>query len=359
MSRLPYCSCMPLALAAILLCDFSAFAQGTPAKIDTVDTVRLNAVFYPSPKKNSPTVIMLHPIGEGKSIKLQGWKTLAETLQKNNYSVLMFDFRGHGDSTAIDDTKEFFKYPANRNVKPKEKETIEYRDYKANASAYLPILVNDIAAVKAYLDRKNDAGECNTSNTIVIGAESGGTLGAIWINSEGYRHKYIPPMMLGQQPTIEKRPEGKDIIAAVFLTPDAKLGSMRTVKLASVLNVASKTNAMPALFFFGKDDTAGSTLSKELEKTLKVKGSPKHDFIGAVDLDTKLRGASLLQDSLDTEKLMLTYLDNVVAKRGNEWGERDAQNSLYVWKFGAKTVPAKSQKGSKTLVFDDYYKFAQ
>src|ERR1019366_6056377 len=128
-----------------------------PARIVTVDGVKLNAVFYPSPKKNSPTVIMLHPIGDGKNIKMPGWKSLATTLQTAGYAVMMFDFRGHGDSTTIDDTQVFLNYPANRNnVKLKEKDTIVFKDYKNSTSAYLPVLINDIAAVKAYLDRKND-----------------------------------------------------------------------------------------------------------------------------------------------------------------------------------------------------------
>ena len=44
------------------------------------------------------------------------WENLAETLQKEKYSVIMFDFRGHGESTTIDDPNPkgaFWSIPIN------------------------------------------------------------------------------------------------------------------------------------------------------------------------------------------------------------------------------------------------------
>src|SRR5207237_450519 len=47
-------------------------AQSEPVNIITADGVKLKAVFYPAmmngaPTKGAPTVILLHPIGDGKS----------------------------------------------------------------------------------------------------------------------------------------------------------------------------------------------------------------------------------------------------------------------------------------------------
>ena len=47
---------------------------------------------------------------------------------------------------------------------------------------------NDGAAAKAYLD---DA-DCNSSNLTLIGAKDGGTIGAIWLNAEFHRFRYVP-----------------------------------------------------------------------------------------------------------------------------------------------------------------------
>ena len=359
MSRLPYKVIMllsaGLSLAGAVLGDNTVQAQ-EPVKITTVDGIRINAVFYPSAKKGAPTVIMLHPIGEGKSIKLPGWKTLAESLQKNDYSVLMFDFRGHGESTAIDDMKDFLSYPINR-FPLKEKETIDYKDYKAKAASYLPVLTNDIAAVRSFLERRNDMGACNTSSIIVIGADNGATLGAIWINSEWYRHKLMFDMFKGLQP--EKRPEGKDIIAAIFLTPQSKLGT-RSVVLGNVLKIPCKDNAMATLLVCGKEDAEGKNFAKKLESALKPKtASKKHDFIGTVELDTNLTGVKLLQEGLKTDELIATYLEKVVKDRGNEWTDRDSKGSLSIWRLSTgKMVPAR-RKGEANILFDDYNKFAQ
>ena len=127
-------------------------------------------------------------------MKVPEWKNLALSLQKAGYSVLMFDFRGHGDSTEIASPKDFWNAKANAaNVRSKSKDEIDVKDYIKQGSAYLPVLVNDIAAARAYLDRRNDnSKDCNTSSIIVIGADTGATLGAIWMNAEGYRYKYTP-----------------------------------------------------------------------------------------------------------------------------------------------------------------------
>src|SRR5262249_21373057 len=68
------------------------------AKFFTADHVELMGRFYPSFKgKKAPSVICLHKIGSDSS--KDGWDKLAESLQKKGYAVLVFDFRGHGDST--------------------------------------------------------------------------------------------------------------------------------------------------------------------------------------------------------------------------------------------------------------------
>ena len=204
MSRLS-CAAFPPLVTMLLLA--SVFSGETPAQglaepelvnITTADGVKLKGAFYKSAKMTAaPTVIMLHPIGDGKSMQTKEWKSLAEALQKANYSVMMFDFRGHGDSTTIDKQNLFWAMQANvTNVKTKNKAEIEVKDYIKQGGAYLPVLVNDIAAVRAYLDSRNDdIKDCNTSSIIVIGADAGATLGALWINSEWYRYKFTPDKM--------------------------------------------------------------------------------------------------------------------------------------------------------------------
>jgi hypothetical protein len=327
--------------------------------ITTADGVKLKAVFYPSDAKGAPTVIMLHSIGDGKSMKAPEWKSLAESLQRAGYAVMMFDFRGHGDSTSIDDQKLFWTKQVNViNVKTKEKDTIEVKDYIKSGNAYLPVLVNDIAAVRAYLDRRNDdTKDCNTSSLIVIGADAGATLGAVWINAESYRFKFTPNPMFPSSikaGAIANTAEGNDIIAAVFLTIQPSL-EKRTVSVAGLLKNACKDRGMAATFFCGKDDAKSRSFAKTLEENLKMK-TKKHEFIGMVELNTALTGMKLLQKGLGTDAAIVKYLDGVVEERKNERVDRDFANTFYVWRIGPGFA-AKNRKTEKNLNFDDYNKF--
>ena len=59
---------------------------------------------------------------------------------------------------------------------PNSKKLVEFKDFKTNAG-YFPYLINDIAAAKVFLDRKNDEGKCNTHHLVLVG-ETGAALGA-------------------------------------------------------------------------------------------------------------------------------------------------------------------------------------
>ena len=189
-------------------------------KFETFDSVELQGSYWASTKgKKAPCAILLHKFG-GKSHE-DGWDDLAEGLQKLGFAVLSFDFRGHGDSTNVGD--DFWKNPINqrfiRNYKPgslKQPTSISQGDFN---SMYIPYLVNDIAAARAFLERKNDNGECNVGNTVLIGAEEGATLGLLWLTFETYRHQVIFPP---GRPS--SKPESKDIAACVWLSMNKTMG---------------------------------------------------------------------------------------------------------------------------------------
>lgn len=341
----------------------SLSAQGTDANIEpvnvvTVDGVKLRGSFYPSAKKNAAVVMMLHPIGEGKSSRVQDWKVLAETLQKKGLSVVTFDFRGHGESTSIEVPDDFWQVPVNKlNVKAKDRTVIEVKDF-IKSPAYMPVLVNDIAAIRAFLDRKNDDGTCNSSNILVLGAESGGTLGSIWVNSEWNRYKLTPPAMFGKLPIVDKRSEGHDIIGMAFLTIQPTIGS-RSFSVSSILKKACLDQATAAVFFCGDKDTKMRDFAKTVEKSIKLKKSKKHEYIGVTELGTNLAGLKLLKTE-ELDKSIAAYFEGVVSERGNEWVRRDFQDTLYVWRDAfQKPLPAKNKKGEKNLLFNSYELYAK
>ena len=332
--------------------------KGERVRFSTVDGVELVGNFYAGNKRNAPTIMMLHALGEDSRKK--NWVSLAETLNDKGYSVLTFDFRGHNQSQTIDPTL-FWKYPRNASsIKgaPK-KETLEFKDIVDKS--YYPIFVNDIAAAKAFLDNRNDTGVCNTSSFMVLGAETGATLGALWLNSEWYRHAYTPanPLM-GVAAKIAPTPEGKDTIAGIWLSPSSSLGG-RTVTLSNLLDRPGRMYATPMAFIYSEDDAKGKAIAKACES--KFKGAKKKDdkyrFTMAVPIPGggKLGGAALLQKSLETEEDIVTYVQGVSEAKGNEWGEKDFRKSQYIWNTGTAQPVIAKPTGEKLLNFNTYESF--
>jgi alpha-beta hydrolase superfamily lysophospholipase len=171
-----------------------ARAQSNTEKVrfETADQVTLRGTFYPSNRgTKAACALLLHQLG-GNS-RQEGWDDLAKKLQQKGFAVLGFDFRGHGDSVDVN-PDGFWKVPANRTLKnfrpTKPGDKISYRDF-TTLQNYL-MLVNDITAAKRFLDSKNDSQDCNAANVVVIGAESGATLGALWVATEWQRRQVNP-----------------------------------------------------------------------------------------------------------------------------------------------------------------------
>jgi len=350
---------MALLTLAIICSDGPARAQGTkdgakgePVKITTVDGVDLHGMFFPSSKKDAPTVILLHTLGENGHNK--NYLSFAEGMQ-GDYSVMTFDFRGHGKSKDIDPAI-FRKFPQNQRIGNGKKTTIEFTEF---GKEYYPVLCNDIAAVKAFLDRKNDTGACNTSSTILVGAETGATLGAIWLNAQWSLYRLVPNAIAGLAPQIAKDSEGKDVIACVWLSISPKLGS-HDITLSRALAVPVKLNGTATVFIYGDQDSEGKSRALALEKALKDTKDPKHRYIAsyAVDGNTKLKGMKLLSPELKTKKEIALYLDEVVSKKGAESIKRDFRTTDFVWRAGGVPAPAKTRAiDMNNFLFETYAQF--
>lgn len=325
------CTCGLVALLAWTLLPYAGQAQQSqgamPEKVrfETFDRADLQGSFYAGPRGNkSPCVLLLHPIGG--SSQQEGWNDLSKELQQKGFAVLSFDFRGHGSSTTVDPT--FWSLDAGnrtlRSFKPeKVKTTIGYKDF-TSLSNYAT-LVNDIAAAKRFLDRKNDSGECNSANLILIGAESGATLGALWIATEWKRTR-----MTSITAATQGQVEGKDITGAVWLSISSTLGN-HSVRVGDWLRSPVREN-VPMFFLYGDGDTRSATLAKHLcDNVLKANRSKdvKHSTHKAL-AGTKLAGRELLgKRSLGTEELIVKYLDKVLEDRpSNAYIRREVDKTL-------------------------------
>src|SRR5207302_6723078 len=102
--------------------------------------------------------------------------------------------------------------------------------------------------------------DCNISNLILIGAEDGATLGALWLATESRRYRLIPNPQFPAMPKLNTKPEGKDVVACVWLSlsntidPERARTNVSTV-LPIWLQDAARVQKLPMAFFFGKADT--------------------------------------------------------------------------------------------------------
>jgi pimeloyl-ACP methyl ester carboxylesterase len=306
-------------------------------KFNSYDGVELSGTFYPKPtggKDKDACVLLLHNFDriKGGSSHQDGWDRLAEELQREGFAVLSFDFRGFGESKTV--SREMFwdrtKSPQNRILRGAARmaETIDFKEFPAG---YYPYLVNDIAAAKAYLDRKNDAREVNTSNLILVGAGEGANLGSLWLAGDCKLKRargYLPDGRLDLD-----EPECRDVACALWLSINPRLAGMAT-PVTSWLREAGGEYRIPIGFLYGADDREGRDLANSYVSSIHAANRRgKQDFTAAAEVrDTKLRGSQLLTKSLKTEQMIKDYLERVMEKRGaREARSRDPQKTTFVW----------------------------
>lgn len=308
-----------LGLSFLLFPQAGQAAKPQKVRFDTYDGVEIHGSFYPSNAGGTaPCVLMLHQIGGNR--EQAGWDDLAQKLQ-DKYSVLIFDFRGHGDSTDV--TADFWKNRQNLGLKGANpnKKTISFKDFP---TSYYPYLVNDISAARMYLDRQNNAGNCNSSNIILIGAQDGAALGCLWMASEWTRRE-LNPLGVGIGVGVGvaaggAQMAGRDIASAIWLSMIPKVGG-RAFPIASwfIQQTPQVREKIPMYFLYGDLDTPAKDASQLLAKQLtQGKLSKVGKLTGAkAILKTKLTGPQLLgKKELDTEMYIIKYLDKVLDERG-------------------------------------------
>jgi alpha-beta hydrolase superfamily lysophospholipase len=336
------------ALALAVLPAGPAFGQGKKGESKEVsfnshDGVELKGTLYPNAagKRDGAVVLLLHNFDskKGGSSQKENLPALAKALHADGYVVLSFDFRGFGDSKSVNKDK-FWKFPHNKNLRGalKQAETIDQKDFK---SPYYPYLVNDIAAAKAYLDRLNDQGACNTSNLLIVGAGQGATLGAMWMANECRRKMdKNPPGVAAFAPMLDE-PESRDLAGAIWLTMSPRLEN-KTLPIRTWLRDVGKTNKVPMAFYYGENDLTGANFAKSAIGNLKGRGKGLELTGTKAVKGTRLTGSKLLEKTLGTDTAMKAYFNKVMEARGNkEQRKRDVTNRVYYYVSGKRFWPNK------------------
>jgi hypothetical protein len=322
-------------LAAAILGPSPVRAQGKVerVKFDTCDGVELHGSWYGKDSK-ATSVILLHSVGgpNPPNSRQDGWDRLAKALNEKGFAVLSFDFRGHGDSTSIQ--ASFWRLAYNSVIRGAGKaESISCKDFP---KAYYQYLVNDIAAAKAFLDRRNDSGECNSRSIILVGAQEGAALGMAWLFSEWHRFQVVNSFPVIK---LDSNPEGKNVNACVWLSMTGTQS-----ELGNWLKAVGKDKRVPMAFLYGANDASAASFAQKWGKDLKGTSGPTKTLTGSeATPKSNLAGNALLRKDLNTVDWIADYCAKVKENiTPADPGKVEFEKKGYAWSFvGVRPITGK------------------
>ena len=235
-------------------------------ELTTRDGVQLAATFLGSIEgKKAVPVILLHMRG-GDRTEYTG---LAELLQKKHgCAVLIPDLRGHGQSTTQ------ITGPGT---------TREIDAAKFRPGQFAAMVKYDMETLKAFLMKKNNAGELNIEKLVVVGGEMGASVALDWA-----RHDWSWPALVG-------RKQGQDVKALVLLSPKF---SFPGITLQGALSHPEVRSRLPMLIVVGQGDSRCASDARRVESMLAryhpEPKEPSQKDLYFVPLDTKLQGTKIL-----------------------------------------------------------------
>ena len=303
------------------------------ATLTTGDGAKLSARYYPGNQgAKAPTVIVLDdPGGDARPAVCDD---LARQLAKEGCTVLCFDFRGTGRSRSVE--PEFWDDANNRQLVRGYKadeppETIGFADFKPG---YLPTLVNDIAAARAYLERRNDGRECNIAQTYLIGFGRGATLGQLWLASEWSRYR-----VSGAQNKLAANPEGRDVVGCIWVGPQFALD--RSVPMFDLLKRAEAKKSTLVGLIHDSDDTEGTRFAKQCQDAFNGKGKAPLVVTHAVAEGTKSTAArDSVAQTIGKFVAGMRKLQEVPL-----WDNRNFSDRRYAWAFRGGPITSAKDEG--------------
>jgi pimeloyl-ACP methyl ester carboxylesterase len=301
----------------------------------TADGVRLKGLFHKSPKarEGNPVVVLLYSPGPDRTMTKPGdWDGLANRLNDEGFHVFRFDWRGHGKSTDISDPQAFWKNPVtgpwnNRHIKGGNRRPVKNElNVKTDIGPrYFPAYVTDLAAVRTYLDQKNDEGALNSSSIYLIGAGDTAALGMLWLAAEWVRPSVHPVLggtaqyeIVPSVPPVNNLEAARDVAGAIWLSGTRPPSMPEAAVARWVAGAPRLRENNPMLFLYGdKDRAAEQTAKLFFDEVLVAKGHKgqgvkplEQTFVTPVAGAKTLSGVALLGQNaqLHTEDTIVKYL---------------------------------------------------
>jgi hypothetical protein len=337
-----------------LLASFSitsalqAAAEPETVGVDTPDGLRLAGTWYRGDGgKDSDCVLLLHNYGAKYSSNTPEWENLALALQKEGFSVLKFDLRGHGNARnnpkTVNVPKDFAMWKFNEKAgvgrlhpdNPPKSLVLNVDKFQPS---YYPYLINDIAAGRYFLDKRNDQGQCNSGRINVICDRQICPLAMYWLAIEFTRNgKYKQNINDFAAP---KHDAGTDIMSMICLSYQEH-GTLPWTFINKQANgdmMAGIKNKVSVLLVDNeKADKAGGVggsnewfkrwgiLGKKSDTDIRkyVMAVPKSESLSGIDLLSAKKQLGVETEIIEFLKKSKTPAKGKVALNGNDWTTRN------------------------------------
>ncbi len=320
-------------------------SDGENITITTTDGLRLSGFWFPGGKgKQSDCILMVHAYKQNMS---KGpWISLAKQFQKEGFSVLMFDFRGHGKSTstrAFGDLKKFSNIDEFRENRfsgvpirtPNKIKGISFTSFKPQ---YYPFLVNDIAAARRFLDLRNDAAECNSGRITIIADRDMCAMSNFFVGTEFLRNGIYPKIPGAPPPEYNA---GTDMLAVVYLSYRNSFENKLTVYQDALYRIPKGgreafngvRDKVGMAFVYSTEDKLAKDAANKAFKLYGIRAGQKEDpLLGKYIIESnkaaKLIGIDLMDEKIGINKEVIAFVKAMKKKgtNGSDWRLRNAEN---------------------------------
>ncbi len=328
-----------VALATFFSLPATAAERAQRIELVTHDGVELVGHYHAGTKgTKSPAVLILDGIGDNRRPDM--CEAIADRLHADGCATLTFDFRGNGASTAI--REEFWDDQTNRKLvrgyRTKDAPTeIKFEDFKPG---YYRTLVNDVATMRSFLDRRNDASECNTGNIIVIGLREGAVIGSMWLATEWNRYRIAG----GFSPRLVANPEGRDVSGCIWIDPPSVI-DRQSISLVDYIKRATAKRSTFVAWMHPQSDERQTRLAGQCNVQINRKSS-KIFHPSPVKVE---RGKQLV-DLQNLPGLVEKFVDEM---RDNTdpplWDDRDFNDKRYAWSLPGGRLELAKEEDERTL----------
>jgi hypothetical protein len=171
------------------------------------------------------------------------------------------------------------------------------------------------------------------------------------MNSEFSRYRITGNPLLPATIKRDPSPEGRSLVAAVWLSITPSLKGQGTIPVAEWIKSVGHDNRVPMYFIYGAKDSIGEGFAKRYASLAEAGAKPGVTGKKGVP-DTKLSGPELLTvKSLNVPDFIVgQYLEKVTKDNpGGDWDKREVEKNPFIWQIGSQVINAKTE-GQKTML---------